>query len=188
LGVSVIVAFSIDPATGKALVGITDVASLNTPGIVLSIDLSSGAITTLQGVPGFATGMAVNPSAGTAGVALEASGTGLGITDLASGNGALVSPGGRVYEFPTAIPGTGDFMVAEVGSPNGIGSMPNNNAESSVIVTDAAGNVPHRDEQFNFFNTFLANLGGYVQVNPGTSRAFTLGPGGAQLHPFTFTR
>jgi hypothetical protein len=178
--------FAVDPDTGQALLAVTDALSPNAPGSVLSVSLSSGAITTLPGAPEFATGIAVSPSAGTAGVALEGAATGLGITDLASGTETLASPGGQTYEFPAAIAGTGDFIVDEVVSPDAFGTHPDNNAESSVIVADAAGNVRHRYEQFNFFNTFLISMGGYLQVNPTTSGAFTLGPGGAQLHPFTY--
>jgi fervidolysin-like protein len=178
--------FAVNPVTGQAVLAVTDAVNPSAPGILLSVSLSSGAITTLPGVPDFATGVAVNPSAGTAGVAMEGAASGLGITDLASGTGTLASPGGQTYEFPATIPGTGDFLVDEVVSPDAIGAHPDNNAESSVIVADAAGDVLHRYEQFNFFNTFLISMGGYLQPNPTTARAFTLGPGGAQLHPFTY--
>jgi hypothetical protein len=186
LGAPSLGGFAVNPATGQALLAVTDAVNPNVPGILLSVSLSSGAITTLPGVPEFATGVAVDPAAGPAGVALEGAASGLGITDLASGTETLAAPGGQTYEFPAAIPGTGDFIVDEVVSPDAIGTHPDNNAESSVIVADAAGDVLHRYEQFNFFNTFLVSMGGYLQVNPTTSRAFTLGPGGAQLHPLTY--
>jgi hypothetical protein len=186
LGAPSLDGFSVNPATGQALLAVTDALNPGGSNIVLSVSLSSGSMTTLPGVPEFGIGVAVNPSAGPSGVALEGAGSGLGITDLASGTETLVSPGGQIYEFPAATGGTGNFIVDEAVSPDAIGAHPNNNAQSSVIVADAAGNVLHRYEQFNFLNTFLVNMGGYLQVNPTTSRAFTLGPGGAQLHPFTY--
>jgi hypothetical protein len=58
---------------------------------------------------------------------------------------------------------------------------------SSIIVTDAHGNVLHRFEQFNFYNVFLLDMGDYLQASPATSTAFTLGPRGQQLYPFNYT-
>jgi hypothetical protein len=112
----------------------------------------------------------------------------IGFTDLATGSTTLASPGGLVYTSPAAIPGTGDFTAVEVVSPDAFAPQPNDNSISSVIVTDAAGNVRHRYEDFNFFNIFLLATGGYLQVNPGTQRGFTLGVGGGQLHPFIFAK
>ena len=47
-------------------------------------------------------------------------------------------------------------------------------------------NVVHRYEQFNFFNTFLFDVGDYLQPSSATSTAFALGPAGQQLHPFAY--
>jgi len=77
--------------------------------------------------------------------------------------------------------------VWEVASPDSIGTTPNNNTMSSVDVLDTSGNLLHRYEQFNFYRTFFANAGDYLQVNPGTFTAFTLGPSGAEIYPFAFS-
>ncbi len=123
----------------------------------------------------------------TANEALAGSSGGFGIYDLASHAGTLVQPGGSSYEHPAAIPGTGDFLVQEVASPDFFGGAPNNNSMSSIIVTDEHGNVLNRFEQFNFFNIFLLDVGDYVQASSATSTAFTLGPSGQQLYPFTYS-
>src|SRR5258708_5830107 len=99
----------------------------------------------------------------------------------------LAAPGPCLRSRPAAIPGTGDFLVQEVASPDFFGGAPNNNSMSSIIVTDEHGNVLNRFEQFNFFNIFLLDVGDYVQASSATSTAFTLGPSGQQLYPFTYS-
>jgi hypothetical protein len=98
--------------------------------------------------------------------------------------GTFVQPGGSTYQHPAADPARGEFVIQEAASPDLSGGSPNNNSMSSVIVTDQHGNVLRRPEQFNFFNTFLPDMGDYMQLNPPISMAFTLGPGGRQLYTF----
>jgi hypothetical protein len=56
-------------------------------------------------------------------------------------------------------------------------------ADISILVVNENGNVVHRYEQFNFFGTFLFDIGAYLQPSSAASRAFALGPAGGQLHP-----
>lgn len=170
---------------GQAFVSVTDAANTSAPGTIAAVDLKSGQVTTFPGVTtGFSFGLAVNPAANEA---LEGSFAGFGIYDLASHAGTLVQPGGSIYQHPAAIPGTSDFLVQEAAGPDFFGGSPNNNSMSSIIVTDAHGNVLHRFEQFNFYNIFLLDMGDYLQASPATSTAFTLGPRGQQLYPFNYT-
>ena len=76
--------------------------------------------------------------------------------------------------------------ASAAGSPDLYGLTPNNNALSSVVITDENGTVVQRIEKFNFFNIFLLDIGSYLQLNPATRTAYTLGPGGTQLHPFAY--
>jgi len=170
--------------SSQAFVAVTDVANLSAPGTIADVDLNSGQVTTFPGVTtDFFSGLAVNPVANEA---LAGSFGGFGIYDLASHAGTLVQPGGSTYEHPAAVPGTSDFLVQEVASPDFFGGAPNNNTMSSIILTDQRGIVLHRFEQFNFFNIFLLDMGDYVQASSATSKAFTLGPLGQQLYPFSY--
>ncbi|HEX8005879.1 MAG TPA: hypothetical protein VF482_05555, partial [Trebonia sp.] len=176
--------FAEDAATGQALVDVSDATNQNAPTDVVSVDLSSGQTSTMPGaVDGITFGMAVND--GTGEVA-EAGFNGIGLVNLTTHATALVQPGGTIYRFPTAVPGTNDFLIAETASPDFFGESPNNNSMSSVVLIDGNGNVLHRYEDFNFFDVFLSDLGAYLQVNPTTSTAWTLGPLGVQLHPFSY--
>jgi hypothetical protein len=180
-------------AAGHAYVAVTDAVNPSGTGTIADVDLASGAVATFPGVTtDFFSGLAANPSAslsagGTGGVAIAGSYAGFGVYDLGTGAGTLVQPGGTGYQHPAAIPGTSDFLVQEVAPPDFSGTSPNNNAMSSVIVIDEHGNVLHRYERFNFYNIFLVDLGDYLQAGPTTSTAFTLGPLGAQLAPFSYS-
>jgi hypothetical protein len=177
--------FGQDPATGQAFVAVTDAANASAPGTIAAADLKSGQVTTFPGVTtDFFSGLAVNPAANEI---LAGSYAGFGIYNLNSHAGTLIQPGGSTYQHPAAIPGTSDFMVQEVAPPDFFGTSPNNNAMSSIIVTDEHGNVLRRYEQFNFYNIFLLDMGDYLQTSSATSTAFTLGPLGQQLYPFNYT-
>ncbi|HEV2450424.1 MAG TPA: hypothetical protein VGS62_00675 [Streptosporangiaceae bacterium] len=174
-----------NPATGHAFVAATDIANLNAPGIVVDVDLNSGQVSTFPIANNeIIFGMAVDPTTNTA---LIASSGGFSIENLATDTSTLVAPGGSTYQFPVWVPGTHDFLVEEAASPDFFGQTPNNNTASSILVIDENGNVVHRYEQFNFFGTFLLDLGAYIQSGSATSStAITIGPSSQQLHPFTF--
>jgi hypothetical protein len=127
--------------------------------------------------------VAVDPSTNKAIVATEG---GFAIENLTTHTGTFITPGGNIYQFPTWIPGTRDFLVEEAASPDFFGSTPNNNTQSSILAVDENGNVVHRYEQFDFFGTFLADDGDYIQPSSATPSAVTIGPGGQELHPFTY--
>jgi hypothetical protein len=55
-----------------------------------------------------------------------------------------------------------------------------------VITANENGTGIQRIERFNFFNVFLLDNGSYVQLNPATRSAYTLGPLGDQLFPFSY--
>jgi hypothetical protein len=180
--------FAENPATDTAVIAVTDFDTADLATTLVSVDLATGAVSAHPGEPDLATGVAVNPADGASGdgEALEAVESGLGFFDLGNpGSGTFVTPGGSIYEFPVAVPGTDDFLVTEVASPDYLARQPNNNAASSIDLIDSSGNVLHRYERFNFFDVFLDDTGGYIQVNPQTGTAFTLGPGGAELYPFS---
>jgi hypothetical protein len=178
-------AFAENPATGHVYVGVSDVANLSAPATIVDVDLNSGQVSTFPAAgTGFTSGMAVDP---TTGKALVGANDGFSIEDLTTHAGTFVAPGGQGnYEFSAWIPGTHDFLVEEPASPDFSGSTPNNNTLSSVLVVDESGNVVHRYEQFNFFNTFLFDIADYLQPSTATSRAFALGLDGQQLHPLAY--
>jgi hypothetical protein len=161
------------------------VANLSAPATIVDVDLNSGQVSTFPAAgTGFTSGMAVDP---TTGKALVGANDGFSIEDLTTHAGTFIAPGGQGnYEFSAWIPGTHDFLVEEPASPDFSGSTPNNNTLSSVLVVDESGNVVHRYEQFNFFNTFLFDVADYLQPSTATSRAFALGLDGQQLHPLAY--
>jgi len=175
--------FGQNPATRQAVVAVTDAANTSAPGTIVIADLKTGQVATFPGVTtDFFSGLAVDPATNQA---VAGSFGGFGIYNLATHAGTLIQPGGSTYEHPAADPARGEFIIQEVASPDLFGGAPNNNTMSSVVVTDEHGNVLRRLEQFNFFNIFLLDMGDYVQLNPPASMAFTLGPGGQQLYPFS---
>jgi hypothetical protein len=177
-------AFAENPATGHAYVGVSDVFNLNNQATIVDVNLNSGQVSTFAAAnTGFADGMAVDPATNKA---LIGAAGGWSIEDLTTHAGTFITGAQTSYEFPAWIPGTHDFMLEEPASPDFFGSAPNNNTLSSILVIDENGNVVHRYEQFNFFNTFLFDVGAYIQPSSATSRAFTLGPAGQQLHPFDY--
>lgn len=180
--------FAENPATGQAVVGVFDSAKdqNTTPADLITVDMATGKTQTFPGATfGFVGGIGVNPE--TNKVAEGSFFPGFGIVDLATHQTTLAQPGGQIYRWPTAIPGTSDFMVAEVASPDMAGTSPNNNALSSIIITDSNGNVLHRYEDFNFYNTYLPDMGSLVQASSATSTGWVLGPLGGQLHPFSYS-
>jgi hypothetical protein len=173
-----------NPDTSHAYVGASNAANPSSPDTVVDVDLNSGQVSTFPAAnEGFVFGMAVDPATNKA---LIGSSGGFSVEDLTTQAGTFVAPGGQgSYQWPVLIPGTADFLVEEAVSPDFSGSAPNNNTMSSILVVDGNGTVVHRYEQFNFFNTFLLDAGAYIQ--PGSSsRAFTIGPAGQQLYPFTY--
>jgi hypothetical protein len=177
-------AFAENPATGHAYVGVSDVFNLNNQATIIDVNLNSGQVSTFPAAnTGFADGMAIDPTTNNA---LIGAAGGWSIEDLTTHAGTFITGAQTSYEFPAWIPGTHNFMLEEPASPDFFGSTPNNNTLSSVLVIDENGNVVHRYEQFNFFRTFLFDVGAYIQPSSATSKAFTLGPAGQQLHPFDY--
>ena len=174
--------FAEDPATDEAYVAVSDLAG-SEASTVVTVNLRTGAIGTFSGMPGFEYGLTLSP---TGNLALEGSDFTVGIYNLATQTLSTAAPGGSGYWFPTAIPGTSEFLSAEVESPGSFAAKPDNNAMSSVVLLDEQGNVLHRFEQFNFYNTPFNAMGAYLQVNPSTKTAFTVGPQAGQIVPFTY--
>src|SRR5882757_9731715 len=174
--------FAQDSATNQAVVAVDDAAT-QTPRVVVA-GLDSGDV---HGIPavttGFSSGAAVDSATHQA---VIGSYGGMGIYDLGANTGTLVTPGGSTYEHPAADSVHGLFAVQEVAPPDFFGESPNNNAMSAVVILDEHGTVVRRIEKFNFYNVFLLNMGDYLQLNPATRTAFTLGPVGQQLFPFTY--
>jgi hypothetical protein len=176
--------FAQDTATGQAAVAYNDLANFSGPPAIALANLTTGQVTTIPGVTsGTVSGLAVDSSSQTA---VAGSFEGFGLYHLGTGAGALIQPGGSTYQQPAADPVHGEFLVEEVASPDEFGGSPNNNSMSSVLVTSESGTVLKRIEAFNFYNIYLLNMGDYLQLNPATSTAFALGPGGTQLYPFHY--
>jgi hypothetical protein len=186
LGIPFAGGFGQNTTTGDAVVGIGDFANFNAPPSIVAVNLHSGALQSLTGVTtGPAEGLAVDSATNMAASGSLAS-AGFGIYDLTRRTGTLVPLNGGIYEHPAVDMTHSEFAVQEVGSPDLYGLTPNNNALSSVVITDENGTVVQRIEKFNFFNIFLLDIGSYLQLNPATRTAYTLGPGGTQLYPFAY--
>jgi hypothetical protein len=176
--------FAEDTATGQAAVAVNDLANFSGAPTIALANLKTGDVTAIPGVTsGSVSGLAVDSSSQTA---VAGSYEGFGLYHLGTGSGALIQPGGSTYQMPAADPAHGEFLVEEVASPDEFGGSPNNNSMSSVLVTNESGTVLKRIEAFNFYNIYLLSMGDYLQLNPTTSTAFALGPGGTQLYPFHY--
>jgi hypothetical protein len=182
LGFPVPTGFAEDPATGEAYVAVSDLSG-SEDSTVVTVNLTTGAVGTFSGMPGFEDGLAVSQ---TGDLALEGSDSTVGIYNLATGSSTMATPGGGGYWFPTAIPDTSEFLSAEVESPSSLAAKPDNNGLSSVVLLDDQGKVLHRFQQFNFYNTSFNAMGAYLQVNPSTKTAFAVGPGAGQIVPFSY--
>jgi hypothetical protein len=186
LGVPLVGGFDQDTTTGQAVVAITDFANLGGPSTIVTVDLASQAlasfptVTTAQAMGlavDSATGVAVSPGLGSAGI---------GIYDLATQKGTLLTLGGGPYEHPAVDQAHAEFAVQEFAGPDFFAQTPNNNAMSSVIIANEDGTGIQRIEKFNFFNIFLLDFGGYIQLNPAMRSGYTLGPDANQLSPFSY--
>lgn len=151
-------------------------------GLLVYVNLKTGQVTTAPGA-GPASGIAIDQRNGDI---LSATNGGVSIYDPSAGTQTPVSLGGATYEFPVSIPGTDDFLVANAYSPDALAAVPNNNALGSIVEVDDHGNVVHRWEEFNFFNSFFNTMGSYVQLNTKTHTAFTTGAGETQLQSFSY--
>jgi Subtilase family len=173
-----------DTAADEAIVPVVDAADPTKPGRIVLAHLDTGqagqfpAVTTF-----FASGVALDSTTHRALIPCNDT---FGLYDLTGQTGTALSFGGSNYEHPAADPAHGVFLLQEVAPPDFFGSAPNNNAMSAVDVLDEQGTLLQRMEKFNFFNIFLLDMGSYLQVSPGASTGYTLGPGGAQLAPFRY--
>ncbi len=175
--------FGQDSSTGDAVLATNDAFNPDVPRIVVG-NATTGDVSYFNGVTsGFVSGVGVDSADGLAAIG---SYEGFGIYDLADQTGTLVTPGGSGYQHPGADATNGLFLVQEVAPPTFSGETPDNNATSSIVVTDTTGTLIERLSGFNFFNVYLSNAGDYVQANPATRTGFTLGPGGYELQPFTY--
>jgi hypothetical protein len=186
LGLSSLGGFDQDTATGQAVAAVTDFFNFNGPSTIVTVDLAHRALATFPAVTtseaiglavDSATNVAISPGLGSAGV---------GIYNLATQAGTLVTLGAGPYEHPAVDQVHGEFAVEEVASPDFFAQTPNNNAMSSMIIANEDGTGIQRIENFNFLNIFLSNFGNYVQLNPATRTGYTLGPGGSELYPFSY--
>jgi hypothetical protein len=174
--------FAQDSAAHQAVAAIDDAAT-QVPSVIVA-GLDTGDVHAIPGVTtGFSSGAAVDSATHQA---VVGSYGGIGLYDLPSGTGTLAQPGGSTYQHPAADSTHGLFAVQEVAPPDFFGEAPNNNAMSSVVIVDEHGTVVRRVEKFNFYNVYTLNMGDYLQLNPSTRTAFTLGPAGQQLFPFAY--
>jgi hypothetical protein len=174
-----------DTGLDQAVVPVVDASNTSAPGRIVTADLGTGAVSSFPSVTdSFASGVAVDSKTHTA---LVPSDNNYGLYDLTARSATTAAHGGSEYEHAAADAAHHLFVLQEVAPPDYFGTSPNNNAMSSIVVVDEHGHLVQRLEKFNFFNIFLLNIGSYVQVNPGTSTGFTLGPGGAQLAGFHYS-
>jgi hypothetical protein len=174
-----------DTTTGQAVVAMTDFDNVSGPSKIITADLASGALASFPTVTtGEAMGLAVDSATNVA-VSPALGSAGIGIYDLATQQGTLLTLGGGPYEHPAVDSAHGEFAVQEYAGPDFYAQNPDNNALSSVIVANENGTGIQRIERFNFFNIFLLDFGSYVQLSPATRSAYTIGPGGDELAPFT---
>jgi hypothetical protein len=186
LGLPIAGGFDQDFATGQAIVSVNDFDNLSGPSTIVTADLASHALASFPTVTtGQAMGLAVDSATGVA-VSPALGSAGIGIYDLATASGTLLTLGGGPYEHPAVDPVHAEFAVQEFAGPDFFAQTPNNNAMSSVIIANENGTGIQRIEKFNFFNVFLLDFGGYVQLNPATRTAYTIGPSAGQLSPFSY--
>jgi hypothetical protein len=173
-----------DSETDQAVVPVINAFAPNSPGQIILANLSTGETSQFASVTTyFASGVAVDSSTHRA---IVPSNDTFGIYDLTTKTGTAESLGGGGYQHPAADPSRSLFVLQEVASPDFSGEAPNNNTMSSIVVVDGNGNLVRRIESFNFYDTYLLDMGAYVQLNPGTGRGFTLAYGAAQLQPFSY--
>jgi hypothetical protein len=186
-GFPFVTGFGADNSTGTAIVGACDFFTSSTaPPTFVTVNLASGALGSFSGVGiGSPEGLAIDSATHTM---ISPSGTSntIGVYDLTNETGNESTLGGANYGSPAADDVNHLFLLQELEGPDANGTVSNNNAHSSIVVLDEHGNLIKRLEDFNFFNTFLAIDGDFVQPNPTTRQAYTLGPNGTQLEPFTY--
>jgi hypothetical protein len=186
LGAPFVGGFDQNTRTGQAVVAVTDSDNPGGPSTIVTADLASHAVSSFPAVTaGQPMGLAVDSVTNLA-VSPGLQSDGVGIYHLSTGNGTLLSLGGGPYEHPVVDQAHAEWAVQEIASPDFYAQTPNNNAMSSVITANENGTGVHRIERFNFLDTFLLNFGSYVQLNPASRAAYTLGPGAAQLYPFSY--
>jgi hypothetical protein len=180
-----------DTATGTAIVAGSDFTNLSAPPTFITVNLASGATSSFSGVgSGIPDGVAVDSATGTA-VSPE-QGNGAGIYDLATGSGAMATPGGDIYQHPAADATHHYFVMQEVSSPDenlaapGLGAVPNDNALSSMVTLNEQGQLVSRAEQCNFFNVFMSIAAQATQLEPASQQGYTLGLDGDGLQPFGY--
>ena len=186
LGLPIVSGFDQNTRTSQAVVSVTDFDNLGGPSTIVTANLGSGALASFPSVTtGQAMGLAVDSVTNVA-VSPSLASAGIGIYDLATQQGTLLNFGGGPYEHPAVDSAHAEFAVQEFAGPDFYAQNPDNNALSSVIVGNENGTGIRRIERFNFFNIFLLDFGSYVQLNPATRTAYTLGPDGGQLSPFSY--
>jgi hypothetical protein len=186
LGLPIASGFDQNAATGQAVVAVSDFDNLSGPSTIITADLATSALASFPTVTtGQAMGLAVDSTTNVA-VSPALGSAGIGIYDLATQQGTLLTLNGGPYEHPAVDSAHAEFGVQEFAGPDFYAQNPDNNALSSVIVANENGTGIQRIEKFNFFNIFLLDFGGYLQFNPATRTAYTIGPGGNELAPFSY--
>jgi hypothetical protein len=174
-----------DSQTDQAVVPVINAFAPNSPGQIILADLATGEASQFPSVSSyFASGVAVDS---TTHRAIVTSNDTFGIYDLAGRTGVAHQVGGGGYQHPASDPDRSLFLMQQVSSPDYSGEAPNNNTMSSIAVVDENGNLVQRIEKFNFYDTYLLDMGAYVQLNPKTHTGFTLSYGAAQIQPFSYS-
>jgi hypothetical protein len=174
-----------DSQTGQAVVPLADAFAPNSPGQIVLADPATGQTSQFPSVSTyFTSGIAVDSQTHRA--VIPSTDT-FGVYDLTGRTGTAHQVGGNGYQHPAVDPNRSEFALQEVASPDFFGEAPNNNAMSSVVIVDEQGNLIRRIEKFNFYDTYLLDMGDYLQLNPRTGMGFTFGYTATQLQPFSYT-
>jgi hypothetical protein len=169
-----------------ALVAAVDFANQNAGPTLYSVNLSTGAVSTIPGVG----------NSGTDGVALDQAKNvavgpelfGIGLYNLANGTGTFLQPGGFDYQRAVADPGRGEFVTEEVAPPgaDGAGTTLNNNPLSAELVLNDQGQIVQRIAHFNFEDIVTRIGGGSTQLNTSSGTGYAIGLDGLQIVPFRY--
>jgi hypothetical protein len=180
-----VTAFGADNGSGVAVLGTSDFFQFNGPNAFVTVGLSDGKVTSFPGVTaGEPDGLAVDSTTHTM---IVPTGDGrIGLYDLTSGTGTTVALTGAAHQHPAVDQTHHYFAMQELEAPSGLGTMPDNNVTSAIVLVDEHGALVKRIATFNFFNTTLPINGTFIQLNPATRTGYTPGPGGTQLAVFHY--
>jgi hypothetical protein len=158
---------------------------------IVTVALDTGSVGSFLGKgKGYPYGIAIDSSTNRMAVPTLCDGD-LTIYNLASKSGTSIpldgnpSPSGNVFNgfYTESDAKNGEFLVEQTTAPD-FGA--NNNSLSRVLVYGEGGNLLEKKEQFDLFGAFLSIQAHNLQANPSRHTGYLIGPGVAQLEPFSY--